>query len=79
MSSTKQKLARRLLEAHAPDWMISNAEHGYYDDYESTLAFPITRLVADCLEYDLVDVAEEAKCGEFDSTADEARKYVESP
>jgi len=78
MVSTKQKLIRRLQQANAPDWMIHNAENGYYDDYESPIAFPITRLVADCMEYDLLDVAEEAKCGEFDGTKEESDKWLKN-
>ena len=74
--STKAKLAKRLLDAGAPEFMVHNAESGYYDDYESPIAFPITRLVADCQEFDLNDIAEEAKCGEFDGTLKESDNYL---
>jgi len=73
---TKRKLVERLVQANAPDFMVSNAERGYYDDYESDIAFPITRLVADCIEYDLNDIAEEAKSGEFDASPEECEAWV---
>jgi len=78
MVSTRAKLVKRLTGAGAPDFMIRNAENGYYDDYESSIAGPVIRLISDCMEYDLLDVAEEAKYGEFDSTSEETEEYLKS-
>ncbi len=75
--STKKKLAERLANAGAPDWMIAKAESGYYDDYESPVATPIIQLVIDCEAANLADVAEEARSGEFDGSKEESDAWYE--
>lgn len=61
-----EKLTQALTEARAPLRMIERARAGYYGDYSSPLALPITALVRDCEDLGLHDVARRAAHGEFD-------------
>lgn len=74
---TKDKLARDLRADSAPQWMIKNATNGYYDDYESELAYPITQLVSDCERVGLVRIATRARNGGYDSTKSEAELWYD--
>jgi hypothetical protein len=61
-----KKLVRDLRAAKAPEAMIQLALEGYYGDFTSPLAFPITQLVADASNAGLLDIAEKARHGEYD-------------
>jgi hypothetical protein len=61
-----EKLVAALREAGAPIQMIDRAAAGYYGDFTSSLAFPITELVNDCMALGLTAVADRARNGEFD-------------
>ena len=69
---TKDRLARDLKLFNAPEKMIEYAKNGFYDDYESPIATPIIRLVQDCLENGINEIAERAKNGEYDATKEES-------
>lgn len=76
---TTEKLAKALEMASCPDWMIKRARDGYYDDFKSELATPITALVTDLMALRTADafvLAERAKNGEFDGTAEEADAWL---
>lgn len=75
--STKEKLAKALKEAGAPLSMITLAEQGHYDDYESDLANPISQLVADCFKLKLEDMAHRAMNGDFDATKEESEAWFQ--
>ena len=64
--TASKKLAKALREAGAPKEMISLAAQGYYGDFTSPLATPISQLVSDCREEGLESVAIRAINGEFD-------------
>jgi hypothetical protein len=59
-------LVRALKEANAPHHMILNAQEGFYGDFTSSLATPITQLVNDLYAYNLISLAKRAMSGEFD-------------
>lgn len=77
--NTTAYLAAALQAAGAPPDMVTQARQGYYDDFRSPLAFPISQLVADAAKYGLTDIAERAKRGEFDATKAEADAWATSP
>jgi hypothetical protein len=64
--SVARKLASVLREAKAPAVMIQRAVAGYYGDFTSPLAFPITELVEDAMAAGLEGIAQRAREGEFD-------------
>jgi hypothetical protein len=66
MPDAAARLTAALKEAKAPQAMIDRAEAGYYGDFTSPLATPITQLVMDALKAGLKGIAERAKEGEFD-------------
>jgi len=70
--STKERLAKALQEAGAPDQMVADAIAGKFDDFESDEALPIVHLVGTCRRYGLMDIASRAMSGEFDATKEEA-------
>ena len=76
---TKDRLAEVLKVAGAPAEMIEKAQGGFYGDFSSPLAMPITQLVRDCRSAGLDDIARRAIAGEFDATEEEAREWAESP
>ena len=51
--NTAEYLAAALRAAGATPDMITQASEGYYHDYLSPLAFPISQLVADATRYGL--------------------------
>lgn len=59
--------------------MVAKAREGYYHDYLSPLATPITQLVIDLQDVGLSDLAERAKRGDFDATSEEADAWARSP
>lgn len=73
---TNERLAMALKEARAPEWMVTAAREGRYDDYKSPLAFPIMQLVADCRQYGLTRIIKRAQEGEFDSVKQEADEWA---
>ena len=75
--NTKEKLAKALTEANAPQEMIAAAISGRYDDFESHSATPIVDLVHDCQRANLPDLADRAMNGQFDSSAEEAESWFE--
>ena len=75
--STKERLVTALEANNAPDWMMTNARNGVYDDFESDSATPIGQLVADCRSAGLDGLADRAINGEFDSTKEEAQAWFE--
>lgn len=72
---TTEKLAKALEEANAPEYMISRARSGYYDDFKSDLAAPISTLIADLRGLGLNDLAERAMNDEFCATDEEANQW----
>lgn len=72
--STKERLAAVLRE-HKHTEMASKALAGYYDDFESELAFPIAQLVRDLQKRGDFELAERVKNGEFDATDKEADEW----
>lgn len=66
MTDASTRLTNVLLEANAPEHMIANAKEGYYGDFTSPLATPITQLVNDCYAYNMQAIAKFAMNGEFD-------------
>jgi hypothetical protein len=59
--------------------MIAAAREGYYDDYKSPLAFPLSQLVADCREHGLTAIADAAMNGDYDATKEESDAWARSP
>ena len=74
---TKEKLAKALTEANAPQEMIAAAISGRYDDFESHSATPIVDLVHDCHHAGLTDIADRAMNGDFDATKEESEAWFE--
>lgn len=60
------RLAKALTEARAPSAMIAAAYDGFYGDFTSPLATPISQLVADLDYCGLNELAQRAMRGEFD-------------
>lgn len=75
--STKERLAKELTDAHAPEWLIRNAQNGMYDDFESSEVNPIMTLVQDCRCAGLEPIAQRAMNGEFDASNEEAEAWFE--
>ena len=81
---TKERLAQALQEVGLRD-MATMALGGYYDDFESPLATPITQLAIDLtaearvagqpMKGRLLRLAQRAKCGEFDATTEEGEAW----
>jgi hypothetical protein len=61
-----RRLAKALQDAGASERMIARAEGGYYGDFTSPLALPITQLVKDARAEGLEGIARRAMQGEFD-------------
>jgi hypothetical protein len=76
---TTERLARALIEAHAPAAMVDRARVGYYDDFKSDLDFPIIQLVIEATDAGLVGIANRARDGEFDSEKWESDEWAASP
>lgn len=76
---TTERLAVELVKAGAPPLMIEKARAGYYDDYKSELAMPITQLVIDARAAGLPIIAERASAGEFDASNAESDAWARSP
>jgi hypothetical protein len=80
---TTDRLARALKAAGAPAAMVNRAASGYYDDYRSPLAFPITQLVCDLRALPqtgaIAALAAKAMEGGFDATKAEADAWAASP
>jgi len=64
--NVKERLAKALTEAGAPDSMIARARTGGYADFESDSATPIMDLVRDARKAGLDDIARQAMNGAFD-------------
>lgn len=75
--STKERLATKLEASSAPEWMVTNARNGMYDDFESVSATPIGQLVSDCRKAGLEQLAQRAINGEFDASEAEAEAWYE--
>lgn len=71
---TCQRLANALEGAGLLD-MAAKARTGYYDDYRSPLATPISQLVVDLLNVKHEALAARAANGEFDGTREEAEAW----
>jgi hypothetical protein len=76
---TTDKLAEALSLAGASQWMIDNANAGYYDDFKTNLHFPINQLVLDAMAEGLLDIELRAKRGEFNAQDWEADEWSKSP
>lgn len=61
-----KRLAEALIEAGASAVFVAKALSGYYGDFTSIMATPITLLVEDAREAGLDDIAQRAMNGEFD-------------
>lgn len=74
--STADRLARDLEAAGAPPAIVDEARRGFYDDYRSELAAPISQLVWDCRRLGLLDIAKRAEQGDYDGTKEEADAWA---
>lgn len=63
--SAAEKLALALHQEGLPD-MEAKAREGYYGDFTSPLATPISQLVSDLLAHGKNELAARAMSGEFD-------------
>lgn len=90
--STADRLAAALAAIPGvPAEMIRLARTGYFDDYRSPLALPLTALLERLGELHqdaatprtsrplLAALAERVKSGDFDGTREEARAWAQSP
>lgn len=75
---TKERLAADLRKAGLLNMSLLAAQ-GYYDDWESALAFPIVQLVTDLEAAGRPDLAQRARNGEWDCTREEADAWAASP
>ena len=75
---TKERLTQDLEKANAPAKMIEWARNGFYDDYESPIAFPIQQLAADAKSVGLDDIAKKAMNGEYDGTEQESLDWMKN-
>jgi len=75
---TKERLAQDLEKAGAPAKMIEWARNGFYDDYETVIAFPIQQLVADAKAAGLENIAQDAMNGVYDATEQEGMEWMKS-
>lgn len=76
--ATTEKLALALEEAGAPQAMVDAARGGRYDDFLSESATPIHDLVWDADLHGLHGIADRAKNGDFDATAEESDAWANS-
>lgn len=76
---TPAYLARVLTNEGAPEWMVTLAKEGHYDDFLSPLAMNLHQLRADALENGLPQVARWVEGGVFDSTKAESDAWARSP
>jgi len=72
--STKDRLAETLRE-HGLDEMADLAAKGHYDDFESEIAFPLTKLVIGLRDAGKHELIQRVMKGEFDATASEAEAW----
>lgn len=77
--ATPAFLARVLADEGAPEWMVSLARDGHYDDYLSPLAMPETQLHADAKAHGLPQIAGWVEEGVFDGTKAESEAWAASP
>jgi hypothetical protein len=78
---TKDKLAEELNKLHLWE-MAKAAKDGYYDDYLSQLALPITQLAADLYKVgtdEALALRKRVTEGEFDATPEESEAWAKSP
>lgn len=87
--ATSDRLALALIEAGATPDMVHRAKEGYYDDYKSPLAMPITQLIIDLrteadraagphripVKARLLAIADQATQGKWDCTKEEADEW----
>lgn len=76
VKSTKERLAIDLEAVNAPRAMIDRARQGYYDDYDSPIAMPCVQLVKDATDAGLTHIAQAAKEGCYDATAEESEAWA---
>lgn len=75
------ELLARAMEFHGapiPAEMIKRARDGYYDDFKSSLGFPLTQLVKDLRAHGAEDLAQRVVKGEFDATKEESEAWARS-
>ena len=77
---TTERLARALEELNDPKLseMVAKARAGYYDDFKSDLAQPLTTLYMDLMDVGHPEMAQRVVDGEFDSTKEEAEAWMEA-
>lgn len=87
--ATSDRLALALIEAGAPPIMVEKAKEGYYDDYKSPIAIPLTQLIIDLraasdacvgpgripVKARLLAIADQATQGKWDCTKEEADEW----
>lgn len=76
---TTEKLAKALEEANDPKLaeIIEKARQGYYDDYKTTIAFPIIQLVYDLEKAGHPELAQRVRKGEWEAQDWEAKEWFE--
>lgn len=74
---TTERLARALKATNDPKLaqMIERAKAGYYDDYKSPLANPISQLIDDLRSLGHEELAKQAIDDEFSATPDESSEW----
>lgn len=75
---TKLRLTRALRDAGAPEWMVTAAADGYYDEFTSSLTFPLIELVKDASAAGLTAIADRVRNGDFDATKAESAAWAAS-
>lgn len=77
---TSEKLAQALEELGDPKLadMIELARKGYYDDYKTTIPFPMIQLVKDLRKVGYNEMAERVKDGEWEAKKWEADEWFET-
>lgn len=72
-------LARVLADLDAPEWMVTLASEGHYDDFKSPLATPELQLHQDAKANGLLQIAAWVEEGVFDATREESAAWARSP
>lgn len=75
---TTERLALALTAAGCPPEMIERARAGFYDDFKSPIANPISQLVQELRSIGQTDLVNRAIDGEFDATDEESDLWFET-
>lgn len=76
---TTERLAKAMEKEGCPDWMVTKAREGYYDDYKSSIATPCIQLVDDLALVARPLLRARALRGEFDAQKWESDEWANLP